>query len=89
MTFCTRDVLFVEIHNQYHRATPDKFMLYKHALVLFKLLNNTDYTMEWRALNFNQILTSRQTKFLSTKGNKKKVRLNALANRVFILNGDP
>ena len=69
-------------------------MLYKHALVLFKLLNNTDYTtlhytMEWSAQNFNQILTSRQTKFLSTKGNKKKVRLNALANRVFILNGDP
>ena len=42
--------------------------------------------MEWRALNFNQILTSRQTKFLSTKGNKKKVGLNELANRVFILN---
>ena len=41
---------------------------------------------EWVALNFNQILTSRQTKFISAKANKRKVGLNALANRAYVLN---
>ena len=35
----------------------------------------------------NQILTSRQTTFMAVKNNKKRVGLNAFANRVFILNG--
>ena len=42
--------------------------------------------MEWCALNFNQILTSRQSKFKSKKANKLKVGLNALPNRFYVLN---
>ena len=67
----------------YKRAN---FLLYKHALILFKLIRSQVYTTEWNALNFNQILTSRQTKFLAIRANKRKVGLNALANRVFVLN---
>ena len=70
----------------YQRATPAKFLLYKHALSLFKLINCPDFTTKWVALNFNQIITSRQTKFLAVRANKRKVGLNALANRVSILN---
>ena len=43
-------------------------------------------TLEWCALHYNQILTSRQTKFKSKKSNKLNVGLNALANRFHILN---
>ena len=43
-------------------------------------------TREWLELNFNQVFTSRQTKFITVKTNIRKVGLNALANRAFILN---
>ena len=53
----------------------------------FKLINSQPpYTLEWAALNFNMILTLRQINFKSMKQNKKRVGLNALANRSFILN---
>ena len=77
---------FNNLHFIYKRATPESFLLYKHALSLFKLINCPIFQTEWVALNFNQILTSRQTKFFSAKANKRKVGLNALANRFFILN---
>ena len=44
------------------------------------------HTYEWIALNFNQILMSRQIKFKALKANKRRVGLNALANRLPILN---
>ena len=84
--YWTNDVSFHELHKKFNRATPENYLLYKHALALFKLLTNGNFTTEWVALNFNQILTSRQTLFMSLRANKRKVGLNALANRVFILN---
>ena len=49
-------------------------------------MRGTDYTIEWVALNYNQILTSRQTKFKAARANNKKVGLNVFSNRIFILN---
>ena len=58
----------------YNRATPENYLLYKHALCLFKLINcEPPHTYEWVALNFNQILTSRQTTFKIMRNNKKKL----------------
>ena len=69
------------------RALPENFLLYRQALLLHKFLNSNCHTNEWIHLNFNQILTSRQTTFMATKNNRKKVGLNAFANRVWVLNG--
>ena len=69
-----------------NRATPEQILLYKHSLALFRLYNLNEPTLEWCALNFNQVLTSRQAKFKSMKSNKLKVGLNALANRFYVLN---
>ena len=60
-------LVLIDLHNRYNRATPEKFLLYKHAISLFKLMNDPTFTTEWVALNFNQIFTSRQTRFLSTR----------------------
>ena len=83
----TSDLSFVNLHARHNIATPEKLMLYKHALSLFKLFNSTNYTTEWVALNLNQINTSRQINFISGKSNLKRVGLNAIANRYQILNG--
>ena len=77
---------FVNLHIIYKRATPDQVLLYKHALNLYKLMKDSEFTTEWVSLNFNQILTSRQNKFLAGRANNKKVGLIAFANRVYILN---
>ena len=37
-------------------------------------------------LNFNQILTSRQTNFKTSKSNTNKVGVNALMNIIFYIN---
>ena len=62
-------------------------MTYKTAIQLHKLYNAMDPSLDWISLNFDQILTTRQTVFLISKTNKTKVSLNTLANRLSILNG--
>ena len=83
----TNDTSFERLHEIYERATPEKYLLYKTALSLYKLHNSTDFSVEWAALNLNQILTSRQTNFLTLKPNLKRVGISALASRFYILNG--
>jgi hypothetical protein len=85
--YCTDDVSFVKIHEMCSRSLPENFLLYRHALLLHKLINSNSHTCEWVHLNFNLILTSRQTTFMSRKNNNKRIGLNAFANRVYILNG--
>ena len=71
--FNTNEYSFVRLHDVYNRATPDKYLIYKHALCLFKLSNDTlPFSREWVALNFNQILTSRQNTFITNNDNTKK-----------------
>ena len=82
--FNTSEISFIEIHKMYKRATPDNFLLYKHALALYKNFWSNDLTMEFVALNFNSII--RQTHFVALSNNKRKVGLNALANRFRQLN---
>ena len=84
--YCTNNLSFIRIHEAYNRATPENFLIYKHAIMLHKLYNSNTYTNEWVQLNYNQILTSRQINFISSKSNRTRVGLNALANRLYILN---
>ena len=84
--YCTRDVSFNDLHALYHRATPENVLSYKMAISLYRLYNSEIYSLEWVSLNCNQIITSRQTKIISSKAHIKPVGINALANRFYILN---
>ena len=77
---------FISIHTECKRALPDQMMMYKHSLMLHKLYNTQLPETEWIALNFQQILTTRQTKFLTIKTNNKKIGNNILTNRFHLLN---
>ena len=77
---------FINIHEECKRALPEKMILYKHSIVLHKLYNFKQPEVEWTALNLQQILTSRQTKFSITKTNKGKVGNNILENHLQFLN---
>ena len=86
VNYFTSDVSFDNLHAMYHRATPEKVLLYKLALSLFKIYNSNFNSIEFVMLNFNQIFTSRQTKFITSKSTHSKIGLNSLANRFYALN---
>ena len=62
---------FINLHIECKRALPEQMILYKHAIMLHKMYNSELLEMEWIALNFQQLLTTKQTKFLIVKTNKK------------------
>ena len=84
----TNDYLisFNNLHTNCNRATPEMMCRYKTALSLFKLYNTDFNPFEFTLLNQNQILTGRQTNFITSKSNLKKVGINCLANRLTIIN---
>ena len=85
--YCTNEYSYVKLHEMHNRAIPEKYLLYKHALSLYKLTNEeSPHSIKWVALNFNQILTSRQSTFKIAKVNIRIVGLNALSNRLSTIN---
>ena len=79
-------ISFERLHSINNRATPEKMMLYKHAILLHNMYNSSDLSKEWVHLNLNQVITSRRTTFFIIKDNLLKVGLNAPANRLATLN---
>ena len=77
---------FENIHKLNQRALPCNYMLYRQALTLYRIWNSQDYSLEWCAINFNQVLTSRQVNFAAINCSKLRIGQNAFANRLFVLN---
>ena len=74
------------LHTIIERAAPAKFMLYKHAIQLYKLFNLHEPPQDWVALNFFQFMSSRQTRFAISTNSNYKVGNNILSNQLSILN---
>jgi hypothetical protein len=77
---------YLELHRVIKRATPNQMLVYKHAILLFKIYNSIQTTPEWIMLNFQQILTSRQLNFMISRNNNFKIGNNKLCNRLALLN---
>jgi hypothetical protein len=43
---------FIGLHKLNHRTTPNRVMIYKHALMKYKLYNYREHLTEWSHLNF-------------------------------------
>ena len=80
-------ISYQNLHKLNKRATPSMFSTYKLALSLYKIYNADHHCPEWYHLNFNQILTTRQTTFNINRNNTNIVGMNALTNRLHNLNG--
>ena len=78
---------FNSLHEMVGRATPDKILDYKLALQLYKVVKNNVPTPDWININFNNIHTTRQTRFMTSKANRLKVGMNLISNRFYYLNG--
>ena len=76
----------MEIHSLAKRAMPENMCMYKHALMLHKLLRNSLCDDEMMYLNFQIADNRRSTKFKFIKNQKYDVGKNILLNRMHILN---
>jgi hypothetical protein len=77
---------YADLHKITQRANPNQMLVYKHAILLFKLFNSINSTSEWVNLNFQRILTSRQVNFMISKTNNYKIGSNLVCNRLTVLN---
>ena len=75
-----------DIHAQAKRALPENMCMYKHALMLYKLLRNDLCDNELMHLNFQIADNERSTKMSFFKRQKYDVGKNVLLNRLHILN---
>ena len=58
---------YQNLHEMAGRATPEKLQDYKLALQLYKTFNDHIPTPDWIRININNIQTTRQTKFMTSK----------------------
>ena len=77
---------FINVHKSVRRATPEKILIFKHAVLLHKLFNTQTPSLEWSDLHFKQTFGRRQNLFNLIKSQKFKVGDNILSNRLSILN---
>ena len=54
-------IRYLNLHKMANRATPCMFIKYKLSLLLHRTLNHEIPENDWLSLNFDQIITSRQT----------------------------
>ena len=78
---------FEQIHVINKRATPKLMMVYKHAILLYKVWNDTIYSKQWLALNFQQNFNERVNTVNVFETSNLKVGKNIVANRLKIING--
>jgi hypothetical protein len=87
MKFNDPMISFVGLYEMAGRATPEKLLIYKHALMLFKLFNGPYYSIEFASLSVNLVLTPRQSQFQIIKTHRLKIGANTLSNRFYVING--
>ena len=81
-----RYMSYETIHKINNRALPEQIMLYKHALLLFKLYQFHIPTLEWIELQHSQILTTRQSQFEVCSPTLYTVGKNTLTHRLSAIN---
>ena len=79
-------ISITNVHIQTNRAHPDKYCIYKHALMLHKIYNNQTPKLDWISLNFNQNFNQRNHYFMSHSNSKFKIGRNKLSERMIQLN---
>ena len=76
---------YQRLHDINNRAPPERFTVYKHALLLFKLYNGGP-GREWCHLNDQHLFSRRSDVFAVARSNILRVGNNILVNRLATLN---
>ena len=74
------------LHSITNRAEPNNIMQYKHAITLYKVINNPVTTLNFISLFFNQNFNERNPHMNFTDNSRFKIGKNLLSNRLVIIN---
>ena len=66
-------ISFDQIHSLLNRATPKMFMAYKHALMLYRIFNDSNQSCDWVSLNFQLIFNTRDQTIKVVDTSKLKI----------------
>ena len=77
----------LDLHAINKRATPAQMCIYKHAILLYKMIENRMPMSDWIDLNFQQSFNGRDLNFKFFSKNNYRVGGNIICNRMNILNG--
>ena len=80
------NISYIDLHKHFKRALPEKFCMYRHCLLLYKIFNNLIPRKDWLDLNFQMINTRRQIFFEVQNRSVYRVGNNILTNRLSCLN---
>ena len=81
-----QSISFITLHTLNNRATPDKMIKYKTSLLLHKIVNNNEMSLEWQQLFFNQNFNQRNNRANFRDLSKYRIGKNLITNRLNILN---
>ena len=81
-----QSISYLELHIQSKRALPTELCVYKHSLLLYKVMREEQPKRDWIDLNFQMINTRRQLSFETRNTSNYKVGNNNLSNRLSSLN---
>jgi hypothetical protein len=81
MHYSKQQISYKTLHIIANRVMQNMFCEYKLALLLFRTFNHEIPCEEWTQLNFNQVLTSRQTHSIINLNNLHIGGKNASTNR--------
>jgi len=76
----------IKLHALNLRATPNQFLNYTHAILLYNVYNSHQPPQDWLSLSFNQLLTTMQNNFEVVKAMNFKVGFNMISNCLSTLN---
>ena len=79
---------YARLHSLNKRGTPDQMCKYKHALLLYKLINTEIPHVDFIDLNLQQSFNNRLSTFKFFSTNRYKVGNNSISNRLKIINGN-
>ena len=77
---------YADLHKKFNRAMPNDYCMYKHCLMLYKLIDSRIPRMDWLDLNFQMLNGSRQKFFECQSRSNYKIGNNLLCNRLKCLN---
>ena len=79
-------VSFERLHSLTKRATPNTLWKFKHALLLHKIYNSVDQSLDWLDISFNQQFNERTITMNFFDNSKFKQEKNLLCNRFVCIN---
>jgi hypothetical protein len=85
LNICNKELLYINLHKKYLRATPKLFSLYHTAIKYYETMTEQDHALKTPDLRVNTLSDRRNVMLMFIRTNKFKVGINLLSNRLLAI----